>query len=213
LEGNDFISRFNQRDSNLWSKDPQQQDEINHRMAWLDVSENSKPLIEQGEGLLADLLKDGYTHAVVLGMGGSSLAPEVYSQFDRTFKLNNPRSLSLSILDSTSPEQIIENKNELPLAKTLFIVSSKSGTTVEVNSLFTYFWQEVEKVDPQNVGCHFIAIGDPGTKIQKLAAEKHFRKVIEADPNVGGRFSALIAFGLIPAILAGFDGGKLLKLR
>ncbi len=82
---------------------------------------------------------------------------------------------------------------------------------MEVNTLFAYFWELVEKVDHENTGRHFIAIGDPETKIQKLAAEKNFRRVIEADPNVGGRYSARIAFGLIPAILAGFDGRDLLE--
>ncbi len=211
LEGTDFITRFNRRDNTLWSNDPAQQQEISQRLGWLDATEKSKSLVPEGQQLLEELLKEGYTHAVILGMGGSSLAPEVYSLFAETYGLKNPKHLSVSILDSTSPEQILRKQAEIPLGRTIFIVSSKSGTTVEVNTLFAYFWAQVEKIDPENAGGHFVAIGDPGTKIQKLAAEKRFRKVIEADPNVGGRYSALIAFGLIPAILAGYDGNMLLS--
>lgn len=207
----DFIGRFNQRDVSLWSEDPLQQQEIAIRLDWLDAAENSQPLVREVQALLEDLLAEGYSHAVILGMGGSSLAPEVYSLFAQNFGLNNPQSLNLSILDSTSPEQILEKTGELPLEKTLFIVSSKSGTTVEVNTLFSYFWEKASKFDPVNTGRHFIAIGDPDTRIQKLAAEKKFRKVIAANPNVGGRYSALIAFGLLPAILAGYDGARLLR--
>lgn len=208
---NAVLDRLNQRDATLWSKNADEQLEISQRLGWLDVRIKSESLIAAGEGLLTELLGEGYTHALVLGMGGSSLAPEVYSQFVDCYNLNSPRSLAVSILDSTSPEQILRKQAEIPLDKTVFIVSSKSGTTVEVNTLFAYFWEQVEKIDPENTGRHFIAIGDPETKIQKLAAEKNFRRVIEADPNVGGRYSALIAFGLIPAILAGFDGRDLLE--
>ncbi len=208
---NAVLERLNQRDATLWSKNVDEQSEISQRLGWLDASIKSEPLIAAGEELLAELLGEGYTHALVLGMGGSSLAPEVYSQFAESYNLNSPRSLAVSILDSTSPEQILRKQAEIPLSRTIFIVSSKSGTTVEVNTLFAYFWEQVEKVDSENTGKHFIAIGDPGTRIQKLAAEKNFRRVIEADPNVGGRYSALIAFGLIPAILAGFDGRELLE--
>lgn len=211
MQALDFISRFNQRDVSLWSEDPLQQQEIAIRLDWLDAAENSQPLVREAQVLLEDLLAEGYSHAVILGMGGSSLAPEVYSLFAQNFGLNNPQSLNLSILDSTSPEQILEKTGELPLEKTLFIVSSKSGTTVEVNTLFSYFWKKASKIDPVNTGRHFIAIGDPDTRIQKLAAEKKFRKVIAANPNVGGRYSALIAFGLLPAILAGYDGARLLR--
>jgi transaldolase/glucose-6-phosphate isomerase len=208
---NAVLERLNQRDVTLWSKNVDEQLEISQRLGWLDAGIKSESLIAAGEELLTELLREGYTHALVLGMGGSSLAPEVYSQFADRYNLNSPRSLSVSILDSTSPEQILRKQAEIPLNRTIFIVSSKSGTTVEVNTLFAYFWEQVEKVNPKNAGRHFIAIGDSGTKIQNLAAEKNFRRVIEADPNVGGRYSALIAFGLIPAILAGFDGRELLE--
>ncbi len=211
FEEMDFIARFNRRDVTLWSNDPGQQVEIAQRLGWLDAAQNSQPLIGETLALLEELLEEGYTHAIVLGMGGSSLAPEVYSLFAQSYGLDNPKSLHLSILDSTSPQQINQKREDLPLDKTLFIISSKSGTTVEVNTLFEYFWDLVKEIDPQNTGKHFMAIGDPDTKIQNLAIEKQFRKVIAADPNVGGRYSALIAFGLVPAMLAGFDGEKLLE--
>jgi transaldolase/glucose-6-phosphate isomerase len=211
LDAMKFLDRFNQRDVTLWSSNPADQDEIAHRLGWLDAAKLNEPVVKEAEKLLEEVLSEGYTHAVVLGMGGSSLAPEVYSQFMDSFGEENKNYLLLSILDSTSPEQIIKLRDKLPLAKTLFIVSSKSGSTVEVKTLFSYFWELVEKQDPENAGRHFIAISDPGTQLQDLAKEKGFRRAIQADPNVGGRYSALIAFGLVPAILAGFDGKKILK--
>lgn len=207
----DFIRRFNQRDVNLWSTNQKDHEEIAHRLAWLDAAEDSKTLIPEAEALRDGLLSEGYTHAVVLGMGGSSLAPEVYSLLMGHFQPGNNKHLDVSILDSTSPGQIIAKRESLPLDKTLFIVSSKSGTTVEVKTLFAYFWQLIESLDPQQPGKHFVAISDPGTKLQELAAEKKFRKAFQANPDVGGRYSALIAFGLVPAVLAGFDASKLLK--
>ena len=206
-----LIERFNQRDVTLWSNDADDYDEIAHRLAWLDAPEQSAALIAEAEGLLQDLLNAGYTHTVVLGMGGSSLAPEVYSLFLQRYAGKEKQRLNVSIIDSTSPEQILAAEKSLPLDKTLFIVSSKSGTTVEVKTLLAYFWQKIEELGAGNTGDHFVAISDPGSQLLRTAAEKNFRKTFEANPNVGGRYSALIAFGLVPAVLSGYDGNELLK--
>lgn len=206
-----FVERYNQRDVSLWSENKAEQDEVSHRLGWLDSAENNAQVVRDAGKLLKEVLSEGFTHAVVLGMGGSSLAPEVYSEFITSHGEENKDYLVLSILDSTSPEQILRLQKRVPLDKTLFIVSSKSGTTVEVNTLLAYFWEQVSKLVGEQAGKHFVAIGDPGTHLQKVAAEKGFRKAFEADPNVGGRYSALIAFGLVPAVLAGYDGEKLLE--
>jgi glucose-6-phosphate isomerase len=211
LAGINFVERFNQHDVTLWSSIQSDQDEVAHRLGWLDSAQNGVELVKAASKLLKDVLSEGYTHAVVLGMGGSSLAPEVYSQFITTHGEEKKEYLVLSILDSTSPEQILNLEKRIPLDKTLFIVSSKSGTTVEVKTLFAYFWDQVSQVDAKHTGKHFIAISDPDTQLQKLAVEKGFRQAFQADPNVGGRYSALIAFGLVPAVLAGYDGQMLLE--
>jgi glucose-6-phosphate isomerase len=206
-----FVERFNQRDVSLWIANKAEQDEVAHRLGWLDAADNGAQVVRDAEKLLKEVLSEGFTHAVVLGMGGSSLAPEVYSEFMTSPGEDKNAYLVLSILDSTSPEQILRLQERIPIDKTLFIVSSKSGSTVEVNTLLAYFWEKVSEVDAENTGKHFVAISDPGTQLQKVAAGKGFRKSFEADPNVGGRYSALIAFGLVPAVLAGYDGKTLLS--
>jgi glucose-6-phosphate isomerase len=206
-----FVERFNQHDVSLWTEIAAEQEEVAHRLGWLDAAENGVQLVRDADKLLNDVLSEGFTHAVVLGMGGSSLAPEVYSEFITTHGEDQKDFLILSILDSTSPEQILTLQERIPLDKTLFIVSSKSGTTVEVKTLLAYFWEQVSQVVGEQAGKHFVAISDPGTQLQKVAAEKGFRRTFEADPIVGGRYSALIAFGLVPAVLAGYNGEELLE--
>ncbi len=205
-----IIERFKQRDVTLWSQDEADYDEITHRLAWLDAPAQGAAIVAEAEKLLQSLLDEGFTHAVVLGMGGSSLAPEVYSLFLQQYALDK-QQLKVSIIDSTSPEQILAAEKTLPLDKTLFIVSSKSGTTVEVKTLLAYFWQKVEEIVKDKTGDHFVAISDPGSQLLKVAQDKKFRKTFEANPDVGGRYSAMIAFGLVPAVLCGYEGKELLN--
>jgi hypothetical protein len=139
-------------------------------------------------------------------MGGSSLAPEVFSLVNEAEGKKSIRpALKVSILDSTDPEQVAAALRSNPPAKTLYIVSSKSGTTTEPNTFYEYAWARAEQKLGRSPADHFVAITDPGTKLETLAHEHAFRKVFRADPNVGGRYSALIAFGLVPAALAGLD--------
>lgn len=206
-----FSKKFFAPDAALWAIEPSEVDEVLHRLGWIDAPILNRAIIEEADKLLKNLIKDGFTHALVLGMGGSSLAPEVFSKIFRDGETSAKRGLTLSILDSTDPIQIDEKIHEIPIGKTLFIISSKSGTTAEVKALLAYFWELVEGVDEHSPGKHFIVITDPGTPLEKLGREKKFRKVFKADPDVGGRYSALIAFGIVPAVLAGIDGHRLLN--
>jgi transaldolase / glucose-6-phosphate isomerase len=207
LEAGDIAKRFYALDASLWTAEPKEQAEVHNRMGWLTLPETSKASLPELKKLVSQVQKDGYTQAVLLGMGGSSLAPEVMS---RIFNTDKP-GLELTILDSTDPAQVLRVARQNPVGKTLFIVSSKSGGTAEVTALFDYFWKRAEKSAGEKASEHFIAITDPGTALEKLAHQRKFRKVFLADPNVGGRYSALTAFGLVPAALCGIDVEQLLS--
>lgn len=209
LQNNDFTNRLCTHDVNLWPADKAGKDEIAIRLDWLEAPIQDPEIVQQAAALREELTKTGFTHAVVIGMGGSSLAPEVFGKLAKALGITG--GLDLSILDSTSPDQVLEKRNEIPLDKTIFFVSSKSGGTSEMDAGYRYFWHELEKIGAKNPGSHFIAITDPGTYLDSLATEKNFRKCFRANPNVGGRYSALIEFGLIPAVIAGINGEKLLR--
>jgi transaldolase/glucose-6-phosphate isomerase len=201
LKADSAPQRLQDGDPTLWTTDPQGQAEVRKRMGWLMLPETSRPLIPDLRALAAEVRSDGFTGALLLGMGGSSLAAEVYS-------LTFPKaadSLNLLILDSTDPAQILAADHAFPPETTLYIVSSKSGDTAEPNALFDYFWERAGQD-----GKHFVAITDPGTSLEDLAKARGFRKTFLADPNVGGRYSALTAFGLVPAALLGIDLERLL---
>jgi glucose-6-phosphate isomerase len=167
------------------------------------MSENLYRLEELAEAVRAD----GYTHALLLGMGGSSLAPEV---FGRTFGVKEGY-LDLAVLDSTAPGAVLAQAERLDLARTLFIVATKSGGTVETLSFFKFFYNRVADVVGANrTGEHFVAITDPGSKLTDLADRYGFRAAFLNDPNIGGRYSALSYFGLVPAALVGVDVPRLL---
>ena len=210
MDENDFCNRFYKPDVNLFTDNSEEEEEVFHRMGWIDAPIASKEIIPEIEQILKNALQEGFTHAVVLGMGGSSLAPEVFSEVFRDLHDDEHPGLDLSILDSTDPEQIQQKTDTVPLKKTLFIASSKSGTTVEMKSLVAYYMDRLKQAGVEHLGKHFMCITDPGTALEEFGKEKDFRAIINADPNVGGRYSALIAFGLVPAILAGIDGEKLL---
>jgi transaldolase/glucose-6-phosphate isomerase len=202
------VQRVHQQDAALWTNDPQGQEEIKKRLGWLNAPYNSQQLIRDFETLLHDCSKEGYTHVVILGMGGSSLSPEVFAT---TFPAANQQALHLLILDSTDPEQVKAITRQLPMEKTLYIVSSKSGTTSEPNALLAYFWEIAQNHLGEKARRHFIAITDPGTPLEKLAKANGFRQVFLADPNVGGRYSVFTTFGLLPATLAGVNVPKLIE--
>jgi transaldolase/glucose-6-phosphate isomerase len=188
-------ARIWSRDPTVWTNDPAGQKEVSLRMGWLDLPKSSRAALPEIGKFAESVRADGFTHAVVIGMGGSSLAPEVIS-----LVFAGTDGLDLSILDSTDPAQVAEKAASIPLDKTLFIVSSKSGGTAEVMANFNYFWQKTG-----GNGVQFVAITDPTTSLEGLALARGFRHVFRADPSVGGRYSALTHFGLVPAALAGVD--------
>jgi len=206
-----FLSRLFAPDPSIWTKESSEVEEILHRLGWIDAPLNSWKIVNTAEKLLKEIKTDGITHAVVLGMGGSSLAPEVFSKVFVENLESRKNGVYLSILDSTDAVQIKAKMDEVPIKKTLFIVSSKSGTTAEVRSLLAFFWNMLEESGEKTPGKHFILITDPKTPLEIYGKENEFRKVFNADPDVGGRYSALIAFGLIPAVLAGIDGRQILE--
>jgi transaldolase/glucose-6-phosphate isomerase len=204
------IKRLFEVDPTLWTTDPQGQEEIRKRCAWLNAPWSKFECIPDGDSLLNHCKEKGFTHALLLGMGGSSLAPEVLRQINGVTKRNEIDGLDLAILDSTDPVQVQEALDRSAVENTLFIVSSKSGNTAEVNAYFDFFWGKTEAKVGKEVGDHFIAITDPGTKLESLAEERKFWHTYFGDPMVGGRNSALTAFGLVPAALIGMDVDRLL---
>jgi transaldolase/glucose-6-phosphate isomerase len=192
-------------DPSLWTADPAGQQEIVRRLGWLTLPETSRAALAEVRDFTAGLRKHGITRVLLLGMGGSSLAPEVMD-----LVLGARATAPFAILDSTDPAQVAAAAEAFPPQETLYLVSSKSGGTAEVNAMFAYFWSLARERLGENARAHFAAITDPGTTLEKLAAEHGFRKTFLADPNVGGRFSALSLFGLVPAAWIGLDLDKFL---
>lgn len=194
----EYGRRLWQKDPTLWSGDPPP--DIENRLGWLDLPARMQRQLEDLEEFRREIHRSGFTHAVLLGMGGSSLAAEVLQS-----TLGNRKGHpALIVLDSTHPGAVLAVDNDIDVSRTIFIVSSKSGTTTETMSFFQYFWRRaVESV--AEPGCHFIAITDAGTPLETLATEHGFRRVFEAPSDVGGRYSALSVFGLVPAAVIGVD--------
>src|SRR3954464_15958863 len=197
-----FGKRMWEKDFRLWSPEPIA--ELSNRLGWLDLPNRMTAEVDRLTRLGRDAQLEGMRDAVVLGMGGSSLAPEVYA---RTFgpAFGHP---ALTVLDSTHPDAVRSLARRLEPARSLFVGSSKSGTTAGMRSFFFYFWEMLEGVPDR--GRHFLAVTDPGTPLETMARERGFRAVINAPGEVGGRYSALTPFGLVPAALLGVDTGRLL---
>jgi len=197
-----FGRRLWEKDHLLWSAEPIP--ELSDRLGWLALPDTMTAELDRLSRLAREMADEGIRDAVVLGMGGSSLAPEVYARtFGPAF-----RQPAVSVLDSTHPDAVRALAARLDPEKSVFVVSSKSGTTTEMLSFFHYFWELMAKVPER--GRHFVAVTDPGTPLEKLARERHFRAVFNAPQDVGGRYSALTPFGLVPAALLGVNAGQLL---
>lgn len=212
LQEQDFPRRLHAGDASLWTADPQGQEEIRKRLGWLELPGSSHALLDTLDKFREEVLGAGFTHALLLGMGGSSLAPEVMRLvFGAPPKVGDSLTgLNLAILDSTDPAQVRTAARRSPIRRTLYIVASKSGGTAEVKAFLDYIWHRARRVLKERAGDCFIAITDPGTSLEKLAQERGFRQVFLADPTVGGRYSVLSAFGLVPAALMGLDIALLL---
>jgi transaldolase/glucose-6-phosphate isomerase len=205
MDAKQVMERIWKHDYTLWKPEP---DEIENRLGWLHIIEASQKSIPELKELVTGLQSAGFTQALLLGMGGSSLAPEV---FRKTFGVREG-FLDLAVLDSTDPDAISARAGKLDLARTVFIVSTKSGGTVETLSLFRYFYNQVSaKLGAEQAGSHFIAITDADSQLDKIASRFNFRKIFRNDANIGGRYSALSFFGLVPAALLGVDLEALLE--
>ena len=211
LKETQAVKRLYEVDPTLWTDDPDGQAEIKKRCEWLNAPWKKGEANENYPHLRRHCQEFGFTTAVLLGMGGSSLAPEVLHLINGVTTDGKFNGLHLIVLDSTDPGQVLAVKDQISLDKTLFIVSSKSGGTAEVNAFLDYFWMLSVEALGKKAGDHFIAITDPNTKLETTAKEKGFRQVFTGDPMVGGRNSALTVFGLIPAALIGMDVDRLLK--
>jgi transaldolase / glucose-6-phosphate isomerase len=199
---NGKVRRLWQRDASLWTNT----DEAKW-LGWLGVTEEQTARLRDFRQLGEDVKSAGFTHVLLLGMGGSSLCPEVLKM---TFgKLT--AFPELHVLDSTDPAQVKSFENRIDLSRTLFIVSSKSGSTLEPNIFKQYFFERAKEVaGPGKAGSQFIAITDPGSKMEQVARSDHFRHIFHGLASIGGRYSALSDFGVIPALAMGLDVAKFL---
>jgi transaldolase / glucose-6-phosphate isomerase len=206
LETDSVPARLWKHDPSLWvpAKDKEGQHEVTIRMGWLDSTDKARKKLKEYTSFAKEIHKAKINRVLVLGMGGSSLTAEVFSSLQAAAGIKSP--LSLAILDSTDPAQVALAAEQFPPEKSLYIVASKSGGTAEVMAAFDYFWK-LSKKD----GSRFIATTDPGTSLEALARRRGFRKIFSADEFVGGRYSALTDFGLVPAALLGMDLKQLLN--
>jgi transaldolase/glucose-6-phosphate isomerase len=199
---NDKVRRLWASDASLWTA----ADEANW-LGWLGIVERQLAAPQRFAEIAADVQAAGFTHALLLGMGGSSLCPEVLAlTFGRIAGFPQ-----LLVLDSTDPKQIKAFESRIDLKRTLFIVASKSGSTLEPNCFKQYFYDRVKAlVGEKQAGKQFLAITDPGSKIEQTAKAEGFRRVCLGVPSIGGRFSALSDFGMVPAAVMGIDVPKFL---
>lgn len=204
LDAHTVSARLWAHDATLWTIDPAGQAEVKIRMGWLDSPEKARARMEEYRTFADEVRKDGLERILVLGMGGSSLTAEVLSSL--LTSLGVETSSCLAILDSTDPAQVAAAAKDFPPENSLYIVASKSGGTAEMMANFNYFW-ELSKGN----GSHFVATTDPGTALEQLAHERNFRKVFSSDESVGGRYSAMTDFGMLPAALLGVDLARFLN--
>lgn len=198
------IQRIWRKDHTVWSKNPSS---ITDRLGWLDCPQKMVSALNELTHFTKEIRKAGFRSALLLGMGGSSLTANV---FRACFGVGL-NYLDLTVVDTTNPDTITTLTQQLDFEKTLFIVATKSGSTVETLSLQKHFYRHGTKViGPAVVGDHFVAITDPGSSLADLAAQLNFRHTFINDPNIGGRYSALSFFGLLPAALLGVDIRRLI---
>ncbi len=197
ISNQNIIGRIWRKDWTIWGKN---REEISNRLDWLSAPDEAKGLLPEISRLVEQVRTAGYTRAVVLGMGGSVLPAEVFSRVFKTV----PGYLEVESLATTDPQAILNLQKKLSPRKTLFVASSKSGTTVETSSLLSFFFAWVRaRLGNEESGAHFVAITDPGTPLSNLALKHGFRAVLTANPKIGGRFSVFSPFGLFPAALSG----------
>ena len=201
-QANGKVERFWRKDPSLWTRDGEEQ-----WLGWIDIVERQQQDAGEFAALAAEVKAAGFKSVLLLGMGGSSLCPEVLAE---TFGVQAGFP-ALHIVDSTDPAQVKAARDKVDLATTLVVVASKSGSTLEPNILKQYFFDEMTKaVGTGKAGSHFLAITDPGSKMEQVAKADGFRHIFYGDPQIGGRYSALSNFGVVAATVAGLDTVKLL---
>lgn len=203
LDEEQIAKRLYAKDAYLWGTDIDQAEKISNRLGWLDLPTNMDELIEFTD----EIRKDGFRYVVLLGMGGSSLCSEVAKE---TFG-NAYGYPELLVLDNTAPTAILSIEEYITIEETLFIVASKSGNTMETISFFRYFYAQLEKQEFKNPGNNFVAITDEGTPLIAIAEEYKFRKVFVNPTDIGGRYSVLTNFGLLPMALMGLNINAILE--
>lgn len=201
LDERNFARRLWDRDATLWKSEPEHQKIIKNALGWLTVSRSLLEHVEALSGFAEEARAAGFKHAVLLGMGGSSLCPDVCRA---TFGVA-PGYLELRVLDSTVAAAVSSLEKSVDLARALFLVSSKSGGTTETLSFYKYFFERVRSLKGGRANENFVAITDEGSSLDRLAVQQRFRKVFHGHADIGGRYSALSNFGMAPAALAGIN--------
>src|SRR3954454_11095679 len=205
MNPNEVATRIWQKDATLWKSDPDNIKLINNSLGWLTVDDEMIGVAEELVEFAETIRDRGFQHVMVCGMGGSSLCPEVLAQ---TFG-RQPGFPELLVLDSTDPDVIAAFKERIDVERTLFIIASKSGSTTEPNVFYKFWYEEVRKLK-ENPGENFVAITDPGSPLVHAANELKFQRTFLNQPDIGGRYSALSYFGMVPAALMGLDVPRLL---
>lgn len=206
VKKNDLVSRIWQRDPTLWSPVQKRQQLIRNRLGWLGAVKYMRDQVGPLQAFAQEIVGAGFKHVLLLGMGGSSLAAEVMHY---SFGIGRGQP-NFQVLDTTDPATVRESLREMRPSDTLYLVSSKSGTTLETLSLYKYFYGHVHNELGDKAGQSFVAITDPGTSLERVAVERGFRHIFLNPEDIGGRFSALSYFGLVPGALMGIDISKLL---
>ena len=206
LEREDFIKRLWEKDHTLWENGGQDEAAIYNSLGWIEVPKKMMGHLRALHNFVAEIREAGFSHVVHMGMGGSSLAPLAFTRI-----LPCPENgLSLTVLDTTDPETIAALEKKIPLDKTLFIVASKSGTTQESISFGEYFYAKIKAVKADKAGENFVVITDPQSPLLKTAEKRNYRRAFVNYADIGGRYSALSFFGLVPAALYGVDVEEIL---
>jgi transaldolase/glucose-6-phosphate isomerase len=195
------VARLWAKDASVWTSSDESK-----WLGWMDAPRTARAARNELTVFADEIRREGFTHVLLLGMGGSSLCPDVLRH---TFGAR-PGYPKLEVVDSTDPQQIAACERRVDLAKTLVVVASKSGSTLEPNIFEAWFWERVKRISGAKAGRQFVAITDPGSKLEQVAREKGYRRIFHGDPSIGGRFSALSPFGLVPAALLGLDLERIL---
>ncbi len=202
-----YMARIWDKDASLWTSEPSQQEKIANRLGWLRLPERCLPRVGELAQFADRICQEGFEHVVLLGMGGSCLGAWALACIVEV----RAGYLSLEVLDSTVPAEVLRVTESINPELTLFVVASKSGTTTEVLSFFEYFYGQIRQIKGERAGENFVVITDSGSALAEIADRRGLRATFENWPDVGGRFSVLSYFGMLPAALAGLPIAQILE--